>query len=146
MTDKAAILALAERCEAATVPDSWLDREIAVASGQFIRLSRDRDGMLASVGRPNEFSYYKPDYTASIDAALTLMPEGFVKREIRFFAAGGCKVSMFDKHSLGQVGKAATEALAICAAALRARAAQLTSRPAGRSPEATKSASGGSGS
>jgi hypothetical protein len=54
------IISLAERCEAAIRPDRMLDRDIAEATlFDFI------DGWIDP-----------PDFTSSLDAAMTLVPEG----------------------------------------------------------------------
>ena len=99
--------ALAALCEAATGPSSMLDRDIAVACGVPIE---DERGTIIP-----------PYYTASLDAAMTLVPEG-------------CWLSLnimddLPIASLGLPGtetvadgRAATPALALCAASLRARA------------------------
>jgi hypothetical protein len=57
---------------------------------------------------------------AFLDAAMTLVPKGIVTRRV-LFIDGKCRLSMFDAHNLGQTAIAATEPLALCAAALRAR-------------------------
>lgn len=104
-----ALLELAERCEKATGPDRALDYDIA----HFVTRAH-----LASHGNA-------PAYAASLDAAVTLVPEG-------------CKWGLYHdpdcKHPKGNSAAwvdnhfaryaAATPALALCAASLRARAAQ----------------------
>jgi hypothetical protein len=108
------LLKLAERCEAATGHSLDLDHEIGRA------LSTD-----------GNYSY-RP-YTASLDAAMQLVPEGWYIGEwvespdrdtswITLVPAADEKVE--------RTGKADTNPLALCAAALRARAAQET--PLGR--------------
>lgn len=96
------LLRLAERVEAAEGPDRELDREICLAL---------RSGRWISPGAV-------PAYTSSLDAAMTLVPEG-------------CGIAIFwfslDRIAEAQVGgdrkmKGATTALALTAAALRARA------------------------
>ena len=130
MGDKAQLLALAERCEAATGRDRELDDAIATA------LFEDKQracikGLTDEAGGMWMFRY--PDgsigsalrFTASIDAALTLVPEGFA-----VLLATSPNGSVCDVHSkpLGEEGeypghsRAATPALALCAASLRARA------------------------
>jgi hypothetical protein len=60
-----------------------------------------------------------PPYSASIDAALTLVPERAI-RHIEW-CEGFVEVAVFtERHSLAH-GAAATPALAICIAALRAK-------------------------
>lgn len=67
-----------------------------------------------------------PHYSASIDAALTLVPKGFAwtlasqgTTDFRFFAS----VAFPDEDCDGTPTLAATPAIALCIAALRARAA-----------------------
>lgn len=95
------LLALAKRCEAATGPDRELDEHI-----EFTLLPRGY--ALPGTSLP---------YTASIDAAMTLVPEGFDWIIAR--ANGGLTIHA-EVGSREQVfGE--TPALALCAAALRAR-------------------------
>jgi hypothetical protein len=93
------LLELAERCEAAAGPDDALDWSIAEAIG-------------CAPGLP---------YSASLDAAMTLVPEGW---DVRMGSNSGapwaqCKRTrpLVDCHN----GAATTLPLAICAAALRSR-------------------------
>jgi hypothetical protein len=131
MTDRAILLALAERCEQAAGPDASLDFAIALAAGYRFEKAkfekrkwwRDPKGVrcsaLATDGPP-------PRFTASLDAAVTLVPEGW-GWAVSTTGAGppcayghppakGLAVSWIDDTP------AATSALAICAFALRARA------------------------
>lgn len=95
------LLELAERCEAATGPD----RELDLAVGEECTV-------------PGESLFPVPPVTASLDAAMTLVPEGY-ENPLRLYIAGEA-TAVF----IGQIEAAAlTPALAICAAALRARAA-----------------------
>jgi hypothetical protein len=92
------LLELALRCEATTGPDTALDLEIRDALGLPWRADHLR-------------------YTASLDGAVTLVPEGaqwtLTVDGPRFLA-----------HVSGFTATAATPALALCSAALRARASQ----------------------
>lgn len=135
-----ALLDLAERCEAATGPDRELDAAIwCELNGREYpeppytqMLQHDRydpskgtfeqgtqSGILLQSYKDNALSY-----TASLDAAMTLVPEGC------FWAGGdhpelGAAMTVTNiQGSLPQAAKAATPALALCAAALRARAAE----------------------
>ncbi len=117
MTDPATLLALADRCEQAAGPDRELDAEIALAIGytherrgtERARWWRTPSGQqLAYVGYKN----HPPFFTGSLDAAVTLVPEGCGWMVMKNVA----KVGRWPK-------RAATSALALCAAALRARAA-----------------------
>ena len=125
------LLALAERCERASGPDPELDAEIQVRlfkdpAYKFPApvLNRKPMNWQEACGRfrwnGGGGSNPWPRYTKSLDAAVTLVPEGsaFVlwSRSI-----GGKAVADIDAE---HVGKATTPALALCAAALRARAHQ----------------------
>ena len=119
------LLELAERCEAATGPDRSLDTLIENALGiaKFERVPRSGFG-----GAEYERVTPKP-YTASLDAALTLVPVGW--DGALYLAADTIKPTVqletpemrarFSMDYEGVTGTAGTLALALCAAALRAR-------------------------
>lgn len=93
--------ALAARVEAAVHPSYVLDQDIADA-----------------VGYPPRARL--PSYTASIDAAVTLVPSGY---DWCVFADGFAGVGPRVADEVPDASKCgATPALALCAAALRARA------------------------
>lgn len=120
--DPSVLLDLAERCERETGPNEALDSDIALAVGWTFRkraeiwFCADYDDDRYVWVMPNapmyhhegrawiDSGYYHPDgppqLTGSIDAAMTLV------RELSMWSV---------------CGKAATPALALCAAALRAR-------------------------
>jgi hypothetical protein len=121
---------LSDRVEALAGPDRAIDAEIAVASGFYVYEKRGRDRQEWFYPTNGE-SYFKRSihygstgltlerYTADLNAALSLVPEE-------------CTVSLNidrDKQSEATLesgwdtfcGYAATPALALCAAALRAR-------------------------
>jgi hypothetical protein len=107
------LLNLAERCEQATGQSAAIDIAIYDA-----------------VGHQGVGTY--PRYTASLDAAMTLVPEGWPSRcfgtnddERAFAALAGNDAHMMaeDWDEFYVEADAATPALALCAAALRARAA-----------------------
>lgn len=117
-------LDLAARCEAAEGADGQLDHAIGYAT------CPERGGW--------------PHYTASIDAALTLVPEeyslaGFAEYDPSMGALAGkftCSLVPRDhahlktyEERVAAMGRsnAATPALALCAAALRARKASAKS-------------------
>jgi hypothetical protein len=108
MTPAADMPALAETVEAATGPDRELDREIclAIRNGRWISPSA------------------VPSYTASIDAAMTLVPEGyFIRKLIQFGVEGpwGAVIAYAPQlHMPEPESVADTPALALSAAALRA--------------------------
>jgi hypothetical protein len=127
------LIELAERCEKASEPDRETEARIAMelawrktTLGQAGRVWYDQDGNLEAV---------PPKYTASLDAALTLLPEGSEWRLERRFskAMSPAYASVWnpgatdvDFHANAH-GK--SPALALCAAALRARAAMDEKQP-----------------
>jgi hypothetical protein len=122
MTDPTTLLALAERCEQAVGPDRELDVAIARAL-DWKPLYRDDyskwwppAAVEDSRARKRSILHHPtqplPKFTASLDDALTLVPEecGWMVMN------SAAKVGVWPSHG-------ATPALAFCAAALRARAA-----------------------
>jgi len=134
---------LAERVEGLSGPDREVDAAIALASGwrvcrgnwwtpdQASRAKKARRSIWSS-GSPVQL----PAYTASLDAAMTLVPEGLGLHINRYWTAShdgpvwSCEIStgglpnkprqVFDCYD------AAGPAQALTAASLRARAASLT--------------------
>jgi hypothetical protein len=110
------LLELAERCEKAEGPDRWLDVEIAAA------LPRG-DWWQDCMGEPG----YEPrHFTASIDAALTLVPEGWFVASLSQDATGwwaGLRpaIASVTTEWTGGWEPSPNAALALCAASLRAR-------------------------
>lgn len=120
MSNNAELLALAERCEAATEPDRELDRDIAIAIF---------DGV--SLRTPEA-------YTGSLDAAMALIPKSwhlFSLGETRFMLCGPWLAQLSDWQEIQARyhGAAATPALALCAVTLRTLASTQT--PSGAAPE-----------
>ncbi len=128
------LLALAERCEQVSGPDRELDRQVALATGWAIMKVQGDDWLMPPTGRPVGDPRR---YTASLDAALTLVPEGWgwlvSQPNAKALASGLLKMRT---PVMGEVQygcdqrfavAAAAPALALCAAALRARAHQETS-------------------
>ena len=124
-----ALTALAERVEAASGPSRELDAEVGRALSVAPKIVPVYKRGHYTGGDPVKLRDKEewPRFTASIDAALTLVPNGWPKRlsEIRF---GMWRVEMWqgDKSfksppDIDQV--AASWPLAVCAAALRTRAA-----------------------
>lgn len=125
--NRAELLALADRCEAATGPDRALDFLIL----KRLRGLRDLGCGLYEMenwyysldnSEPSEKHPPFPSPTASLDAALTLVPEGWdwcLSRGTGEPAVAS--MSPADRVS-GPCVTCATPALALCAAALRARA------------------------
>lgn len=134
-----ALLDLAERCEKAEGPAETLfplTYQIAKAIGWREEPTGDGPGHEWWVSPDGEGWPRLPNYTASLDAALMLVPEGWrVSRlgeqqesDDRGEYVGGWWTCLH--WPLGGIvhnlkwGKGVTPALALCAAALRARAAQ----------------------
>lgn len=139
MTTAAELRALAEEVEGLSGPDREMDVRIEVALGAarygssvaFPHVVECDDGTgwrLVRDARP---------YTASIDAAASLMPEGWEVEvyDDRHFRQRWCVVTNppagvhVPKPDVWTARPGATESLARCAAALRARAALLDEAP-----------------
>lgn len=126
------LLALAERVEALTGPDREVDAEIFLLQWPGYHIQTDCEPFPDEVqpGRIQEaggFGYRTaPSYTAALDAAMSLVPEGWdVDIEVRQSFA---HVFMENDEALeAEANNAATPALALTAAALRAIAAQQPS-------------------
>lgn len=108
-----ALLELAARCEALT------DFETPAA----VALNNAIHDLL-----PEPKCVQPPNYLASLDAAMTLLDPTWFFHVSRFSpeSDGRGKAHVYPNRGLGDdyEGDAATPALALCAAALRARAAQ----------------------
>lgn len=102
--DRDTLLALAARVEAAAGADRALDRAIAMAA-----MPPERRGM-----------YVRRHYTASLDAAASLVPEGWQWVVGQNDSAPVGTAFAIKDRALDATG--ATPALALTAAALRARA------------------------
>ncbi len=121
MSDHTTLIALAERCEQAAGPDRELDNAILSALGYSWR------GMAYWHNDDNHVLKGSTFFTKILDAAVTLVPDGW-GWAVSTTGAGlpcayghppgnGLEVSWIDDTP------AATPALAMCAFALRARAA-----------------------
>ena len=147
MTDKHELIALAERVEALTGADRNIDTEILwhVNRGSFSRgYWNAASGMprpLEAMPQPNSGLGWigaqcnAPPYTASLDAAMKLVPEGW------WWTTGNCSVSAdasmgpdvahcpkemllaFDEGLHHDLPHPSTPAISLTALALRARAA-----------------------
>ncbi len=115
------MLALAERCEAAGGPDRQLDAEIDIAVRGFPEKAYAQANGMRAKGTPDLdrvvwfIKWGASLYTASLDAAMTLVPEG----QAIELATGAARLSdarVNWKHP----GLGKTPALTLCAAALRA--------------------------
>jgi hypothetical protein len=100
--------ALADRCEKATGPDAQLETDIQLAVDP-------NAGCKRCCG-------LSPAYTRSLDAAMSLAND--FGGEVTFFKNGRAKAFLWQPYPIGIEAKAATPALALCAAVLRARAEQ----------------------
>jgi hypothetical protein len=135
------LLALAERCKMATKRDTEAETMIyAEINGwptewrgnALVRLTDFYPIGTIDLSERNRFTGHigAPAYTASIDAAIALVPEGHTWSVGDWSAADkGVAATCWPPNDLCPVGfegisRAATPALALCAAALRARAQQ----------------------
>jgi hypothetical protein len=137
------LLALAERCEKATGPDRELDGQIdrllntRPSNGDYdehenaIWSVKDTSGLLIRWSGFACDSFCASAYTASLDAAVSLVPSkpfpGLRPGEWWWSVDSlGCDAHVaYENHDSGvpeYSGSATTPALALCAAALRARA------------------------
>lgn len=132
-------LALADRVEQAEGADEWLDACILAAIGELpewarvvhagrklIATQREYGIPVVSIGKHGP-SVDVPRYTASLDAAMTLVPEGCAM--VLHGPWGGRWKAGCDKQISGAWGEdraAATPALALTAASLRALAQEAT--------------------
>lgn len=127
------------RAEMETLPNRELDADIARALGMIPVLARF-DGSTAWCGG---LGYIVAPFTANVDAALTLVPRGWIVSILRDFDCDGeffATVTLTDSFTVGRgceddekisvtARKAAGKAfhdptpVAVCAAALRARLA-----------------------
>jgi hypothetical protein len=124
MTDRDTFLSIARWCEAAEGPDRELDAEIMRLFTNSVE-SDDGDWWY---GPHDEMPRKVPAFTASIDAALTLVPEGW-----KWSLHSADDHSVPCAYCVPNMGRlpwpewvtdilATSPALALCAAALRARA------------------------
>jgi hypothetical protein len=128
MSDAKGLRALIERVERAEGPDRELDAEIACAVLPHFRGKYPNIFAPGSITYPGGFLWNACHYTSSLDAAASLVPEGW-----QWTASGGCRqyqASSYctQSHVSGRPtteGDAATPALALTAAALRARLAGM---------------------
>ena len=133
---KEQLTSLAERVMGLTGPDNYVDAEIALATGWVLTrfLTDDYPCWLDPSGKRFE---RKPAYTADLNAAMSLVPEGWEPCLDAVLSARTnnlCEADLWHvetKHDGGGLpyqdhvkGKAKTLALALTAAALLARAAE----------------------
>ena len=125
---------LIARLEEATEGSRDLDEQIALAIGIKHRSRRDGRGrskgqewFVDSHGGVETWANHAPYYTTSIDAALTLVPEG-QSIELIVNARSGLSFAFVGSLDAGRGNRdvGATPALALCIAALKARDAQAS--------------------
>jgi hypothetical protein len=112
MTAATTFLALAERCEQAAGPDAGLDLAIWKALSEM-------------PGFKHPSPIWRFDVTGSLDAAVTLVPEGWTWARFNSGAVECMTLNGPGGSILFERGQGTSTALALCAAALRARAAML---------------------
>lgn len=128
--------ALIERAEQASGPDRELDAEISVAAGRYeTHVERRSDGTTKLLPwRGDGTGSYNIEcrrYTASLDAAASLVPSGWVWLRKTPQTMTVYMPPQDEKAWAVHIdGAAATPALALTAAALRARLAEMEKRDA----------------
>jgi len=126
---------LIARLEAATGPSRELDAQIAITCGKApavaFRPCVSLDPGTFGIGAYE--IWVAPSYTASIDAALTLVPEGWAIERLSHWPDIGASVELWEvtyrngkpwhtsRDRKVEVRDVATPAIALCIAALRAR-------------------------
>lgn len=132
------LLALAARCEAADGQDDMIDEEITVAtkSETFFtaRLYMVGSRPMAGAGPDDDWRnanvfFQQRAYTASLDAAMTLIPAQYrLGTLMEFDGEGRWAAKLFNRGKPGGLPAAggSSAALAIVVACLRARAGQAT--------------------
>ena len=122
------LTALADMCEAATSPMRWLDGDIALHV--FGNLTKAAGQMFCEIdGASGEVV---PHFTESLEAALKLVPEGSaytMRRQTAGALRWNYQAVTYDRtmgRRIGATEGCASQALAVCVAALRARAALTT--------------------
>jgi hypothetical protein len=111
MVDKERLVELAERCEAATGPDRLFDAEIYVA------LDGERENVDA-LAINGQVGSWVPEFTASLDAAMQLVPEGW-DSSLHANVGEQSRARVYSSAGDSRWSYASTPALALCAAALR---------------------------
>ena len=137
-------MTIIDKLERADGPDREMDAEIAKAVGMCLHPNKTRTGVQSDTGfdcddcgadswgnRSNDgfnrrLSDSCPAYTASIDAAMTLVPEGWELHSLMRQPYGKTAVWLGRGEALGELSEwvgteAKTRPLAVAAAALRVR-------------------------
>lgn len=155
MRARPALLDLANRCEASTRPDRALDADIAAAvraglprgcdwAFKYPKWEGVFNGEVRIIGNANgngehiTGTFVSPKVTASLDAAMTLIADNYRLHslgETPSLVGGPWLALLASKSDTGKSGISGhSPALALCAAALRARASVGT-HPEGRDGE-----------
>ncbi|WP_313230208.1 hypothetical protein [Sphingobium yanoikuyae] len=124
MTDRDTLLALAERVEGLSNPDREMDELIGMAIGlkNTMRIGHEL------LGNDRVVPVNCPAYTASLDAAKTLVPKGWhvgMLTECDEDDSPSCCLTQNEEPCRDAVGRGADMALSLVAASLRARAGGL---------------------
>ena len=133
MAERAKLLELAERCEAAEGPDRKLDEAIERATGNYTAFAH------YTLGDDDCDEYVPTRYSASIDAAMTLAKANWLVGFKGLWDGKAKAANAFiDLYTVKDDGLfwgdhiqacATTPALALTAACLRARATENTDAP-----------------
>ncbi len=129
-----ALAELVERLSSATGPDRELDLAIALATGWQSRTQNDPITGPENVLTDGRSTIFMPRrYTSSLDAALTLVPEGWLWDADRYVDTCDWRL---DRNGLRTRGQHSHTAIALVTAALKARLALL--RAAAPTPKANE--------
>jgi hypothetical protein len=109
---------LIARLEAATGPDRALDEEISRGVNPDEWLVRDRHAPAGEEG----WGWDIPRYTASIDAAMALIPDGMFVAVKRYSDGWYARVAAENTSPVSFRGEQKPAAIALCIAAIKARA------------------------
>ncbi len=125
---RADLIALIARVEAARGPDRELDAEITCAA--YPELALKWCDKTEAFHTPQGQRVRVLPYTGSLDAAATLVPSGWFvmlgyQKDARSAGASLTEYPAWQNRGRDASGEAATPALALTAAALRARLAQM---------------------
>lgn len=126
MTDRDTLLALAERVEGLSNPNRDIDRELAPLV--FIRVVDEGHPLGTCYYDEHHHGVLLPAFTASLDAAKTLVPKGWhvgMLTECDEDDSPSCCLTQNEEPCRDAVGRGADMALSLVAAALRARAGGL---------------------